>query len=56
MRIPTADGKTITKITVSIGATTLIPKPDDTSKAFLTKADENLYTAKETGRNRVVHS
>jgi diguanylate cyclase (GGDEF)-like protein len=54
MRIPTEDGKTITTATISIGSTTRIPENGDSSKEFITKADENLYTAKTTGRNKVV--
>jgi diguanylate cyclase (GGDEF)-like protein len=54
MRIPTADGKTITTATISIGATTIYPGENDKPKDFLSKADENLYTAKTTGRNRIV--
>ncbi|AEF84446.1 response regulator receiver modulated diguanylate cyclase [Treponema primitia ZAS-2] len=52
-RVPTADGKTITTATISIGAVSLVP--DDTHKVeeFLSTADGRLYTAKNTGRNRV---
>lgn len=38
--------------TVSIGVTQL--RPDDTPESFLKRADKNLYTAKETGKNRYI--
>jgi diguanylate cyclase (GGDEF)-like protein len=52
-RIPTADGKTITTVTVSIGVSSIIPGHDTSLKDFLSQADQRLYTAKESGRNRV---
>jgi diguanylate cyclase (GGDEF)-like protein len=52
-RIPTADGKIITQITISIGVAVRDPSSDITTEAFIAWADENLYKAKETGRNRV---
>jgi diguanylate cyclase (GGDEF)-like protein len=51
-RVPTADGD-MTTATISIGVVSLQPESSDTIPAFLTQADNNLYTAKETGRNRV---
>ena len=42
-------------VTVSIGvATTSVADPEDTPQNMLKRADEALYRAKETGRNRVV--
>jgi diguanylate cyclase (GGDEF)-like protein len=52
-RIPTANGSTITTVTISIGVATHIPGEESTIEAFIAQADTNLYTAKETGRNRV---
>ena len=40
------------KITISIGIAAL--KPDDTVESFIMRADNALYKAKESGRNRVV--
>lgn len=39
-------------ITVSLGVSTSVP-PDDTQDALLKRADEALYRAKQSGRNRV---
>jgi diguanylate cyclase (GGDEF)-like protein len=53
VRIPTADGKTITTATISIGVVSTIPDGAAVMKDFIATADERLYTAKNTGRNRV---
>jgi diguanylate cyclase (GGDEF)-like protein len=53
LRIPTSDGKTITTATVSIGINTTIPHEKDLIREFLVKADENLYAAKNSGRNKI---
>jgi diguanylate cyclase (GGDEF)-like protein len=52
-KVPTADGKTLTSMTISIGVVSVIPKDGCQAIDFLRKADENLYTAKNTGRNKV---
>lgn len=40
-------------VTVSIGVNAIIPAQNDSVEEFIFKADKALYTAKETGRNRV---
>ena len=42
-----------TNVTVSIGVNSQIPSQTDSMDGFILKADQALYTAKETGRNRV---
>ncbi|MBP3819264.1 MAG: GGDEF domain-containing protein [Butyrivibrio sp.] len=43
---------TVQHLTVSIGVTMI--RPEDTIDTFVKRADEALYNAKETGRNKVV--
>ena len=50
--IPCADGAE-TKVTVSIGVKTQSPVRGSSLDSFIANADKALYTAKETGRNRV---
>jgi diguanylate cyclase (GGDEF)-like protein len=42
------------RLTVSIGAACIVPKPGRTHYGFIQLADEALYDAKERGRNCVV--
>jgi diguanylate cyclase (GGDEF)-like protein len=44
------------RVTVSIGVSTKIPGADDQIKALIHNADDALYKAKDTGRNRVCSS
>ncbi|HHS99463.1 MAG TPA: GGDEF domain-containing protein, partial [Thiomicrospira sp.] len=42
-------------LTMSIGALVIEPeKLNDALESYIEKADQNLYEAKETGRNKVV--
>ncbi len=43
-------------ITVSVGGVTVVPQSGDEYEKYLDIADSMLYTAKESGRNRVVWS
>ena len=52
--IPCEDPRGL-KVTVSIGANTVIPQKETTMESFVSGADNALYKAKEAGRNRVVH-
>ena len=51
--IPTEEGEK-TKITVSIGVNSVIPGTNTSADDFIKKADQALYKAKESGRNRFV--
>jgi diguanylate cyclase (GGDEF)-like protein len=49
-----ASPATARRLTVSIGAACIVPKPGRTHYGFIQLADEALYDAKERGRNCVV--
>ena len=51
--IPRDDGQE-SGVTVSIGISSQIPTPKSTIRGLIDKADAALYTAKKTGRNRVI--
>lgn len=53
LAIPHSSGET-GHVTVSIGASTLLPQPGMTQDDLITSADNALYRAKHAGRNRFV--
>jgi len=53
--IPTEDGVD-TRITVSIGVNSVIPGSETPTEDFISKADQAMYKAKESGKNRVIQA
>jgi diguanylate cyclase (GGDEF)-like protein len=53
LRIKVAETNQITTCTVSIGAASMIPSNNYGYEIVMKMADDKLYRAKETGRNRV---
>jgi diguanylate cyclase (GGDEF)-like protein len=53
MQVLTLTDHTVTTATVSIGVTSIVPGLEDEISDFLKRADEKLYAAKESGRNKV---
>jgi diguanylate cyclase (GGDEF)-like protein len=53
LQVFTADGSIKTSATISIGAASIIPSVDDKMEDFISRADKNLYMAKDQGRNRI---
>ena len=53
LHIPHADSPVADQVTVSIGVATMLPNPQLESAQLLAAADHGLYSAKESGRNRV---
>jgi diguanylate cyclase (GGDEF)-like protein len=47
------EGNPVGIVTVSIGAASMAPRPGDMAQALIGLADRALYSAKQTGRNRV---
>jgi diguanylate cyclase (GGDEF)-like protein len=54
--VPAKDGKIMTSATISIGVVSAAPRSDDGVKDFIAKADAYLYSAKNTGRNKIFSS
>lgn len=52
-RIPHVQSPVAPYVTISLGVATVIPSPDGTPEQLAEMADQLLYRAKRTGRNRV---
>ena len=52
--IPTIDDSSVTSTTISIGVASWTPSEGGSIQDLIAKADENLYTAKNSGRNKVI--
>jgi len=56
LKIEHTQNKVHNHVTISIGLVTLVPNQFCEPEQILQKADENLYSAKEGGRNKVISS
>jgi diguanylate cyclase (GGDEF)-like protein len=54
MQIPHPASEVSKYVTISAGLASIIPNDNNTSTQLLDKADQALYTAKQSGRNRVI--
>ncbi len=53
---PLVEGNARLAVTVSIGVDSYVKTQSDTVENFIARADEQLYLAKQSGRNRVRHA
>lgn len=54
LNIPNENSEVCPVLTLSIGGNTIIPTDSDQIESFIIQADQNLYRAKNNGRNQVV--
>lgn len=55
-KIPNPNSSINPFVTLSIGLATIFPKHKTHPKILIEKADKHLYHAKESGRNKIIHS
>ena len=55
LNIPHATSAVANYVTVSIGVASTLPTQHSTPKKIISEADQALYTAKQSGRNKVMH-
>ena len=53
LKMPHKNSPVTPEVTISLGVSTIVPVSDYTPEQLLACADQGLYQAKETGRNRV---
>ncbi|MBU2478588.1 MAG: diguanylate cyclase, partial [Gammaproteobacteria bacterium] len=53
LELPAADTEVSPYVSVSLGVASMVPQPDQTAMALLQAADQALYKAKKSGRDRV---
>jgi diguanylate cyclase (GGDEF)-like protein len=53
LHLPVKDNKKASSVTVSIGVNSIIPQRDSSITNFLSGADEALYEAKKSGKNKI---
>jgi diguanylate cyclase (GGDEF)-like protein/PAS domain S-box-containing protein len=53
LELPAANTEVCPYVSVSLGVASMVPQPDQTAMALLQAADQALYKAKKSGRDRV---
>ncbi len=56
LAIPHANSGAADRVTISVGACTVVPETSLTEQSLISHADEQLYRAKHEGRNRTIGS